>query len=315
MSNQDFDGDDLEIEARARNMGWVPEEEWDEERAARDGRRKPANFKTADQYIKDTEASFPMMRAQNRNLSAEVDRLKGQVGEIDDLKGRLDETGKLVDQLHNANKEVGQRAYAKGREDRLNEMEEAAAEGDEEKAKAARAGLEALEAARDAEAEAEAKALAETRTGPAAPEPPADESDFQKRQRERRADPTVNPDTQSWLDGNEWFERDTNLNRAMVYEHGQVQAESPAMSVREALDEAKRRVEAKYPKEFGVNPNRDAPGSVHRPAPPHDPGSADRTFAQLPQEDKDNFKRMQNYMKEKGEEYTEKEFLAEYQWS
>ena len=62
----DTDVIDPQVEVRARNMGWVPEAEWDEERATREGKRKPKVFKTATEYVADNEASLPMLRATNR---------------------------------------------------------------------------------------------------------------------------------------------------------------------------------------------------------------------------------------------------------
>lgn len=68
-----------EAEAKARRMGWVPEDEYR-------GAPPKAGFKSAEKYISDTEEHVPLMRAQLRKQDRELARLQST---IKDLPGKL----------------------------------------------------------------------------------------------------------------------------------------------------------------------------------------------------------------------------------
>ena len=54
-------------EARARRMGWIPADEWDDSSM----KNRPKEFLPADEYIEKVEASLPIMRERERRRRAE----------------------------------------------------------------------------------------------------------------------------------------------------------------------------------------------------------------------------------------------------
>jgi len=307
----DTDVIDSQIEIRARNMGWKPESEWDDEQAARDGKRKPKVFKTAEEYVRDVDASVPILRERNEFLSNEVTKLNGRLGEIDELKTKLDDTGRLAEHLLESQKRSADAAYQRGIEATEKRMKQAVKESDDEAYDAAKADRDRLE---------EERAVETTEVAP--PEPPRREPESQRRDdngpeaveaRRREMRKKLDPETRTWVEANSWFDDSLLLNQAMMREFGRVKVERPGVGVTDALNEAKRRVQDKFPEEFGLNPARDAPPTVGRPGPggQHTNGHA---FADVPREDQESFKRQQKIMKERGVEFTEQEFLDRYEW-
>lgn len=134
----DDDGgkDDSAIEARARRMGWIPEAEWDDARAEKDGRRRPAKFFTAEEYIAQAETSLPMLRAELRKMDAKLSDANKQTAEMYEV---IQEQRKL--QL-----EAIERVRKEERERLEREREQAVAEGDVEAFKAAEGKLKTMDA-------------------------------------------------------------------------------------------------------------------------------------------------------------------------
>lgn len=60
---------EVDFEAEARKMGWVPEEEFK-------GDKKPAKFLSAEEYYRRGEEIIPLIRSQKKNLEKEVEELK-----------------------------------------------------------------------------------------------------------------------------------------------------------------------------------------------------------------------------------------------
>lgn len=118
----DSSGGDAEIEARARTLGWVPEHEWDDRRAEAEGRRKPARFFTAKEWLDRMEVSGPILRATVRKLEKDLAEAKKQ-GE--DIYGILQEQRKLQEAAI-------ERAKKEEREKIEQERRQAIAEGDVE---------------------------------------------------------------------------------------------------------------------------------------------------------------------------------------
>lgn len=107
-------------EARARAMGWVPEEEWDEDRAERAGRRKPTKFLTPEEFISRVESEVPVLRERNRHLTTEVQGLTKKINEMLDV--------------FSEDKRMQREALARAREDERKKweakMDQSAAEAD-----------------------------------------------------------------------------------------------------------------------------------------------------------------------------------------
>ena len=303
MDNE-IDTVDPQVEVRARNMGWVPEAEWDEEKAAKEGRRKPGRFKAAEEYIKDIESNIPALIGRNRHLSDKVTGLEQQVARIPDLEAKLDDTGRLAEHLLESQKRSADAAYQRCIEATEKRMKQAVKESDDEAYDAAKADRDRLE-----EERTETEPEPPPRREPEVKEP--ERNDDTPEARRRAAREKLDPETRSWVESNPWFDTDIVLNGAMIEELGEVKTERPGLSVSDGLAEAKRRVMDKFPRKFGLNPARDAPPTVGRPGPggQHTNGHA---FADIPREDQESFRRQQRIMKERGTEWTDEEIAASY---
>ena len=243
-----------------------------------------------------------MLRSANRQLSEEVTNLKGRLGEIDDLKTKLDDTGRLAEHLLESQRRVTQSAYERGVAEARAKMKQAVKEGDEQAHEAAQAELDRLE-------EERVETLAPEPEPVRQPEPP--EETVEDRRRAARA--KLDPDTRSWVEANAWFDNDLLLNQAMIEELGQVKTERPDLDVREGLEEAKQRVIEKFPRKFGINPVRDAAPAVRTPSGAQRRTSS-RSFADIPREDQESYRRQQRIMREKGIEWTDEEIAASHPW-
>ncbi len=76
-----------EIEARARELGWVPEAEWK-------GDRKPAKFLPADEFIERGETIIPLLKSQLARQQEKFDK------RLDQIEKQNDRTRKAVEAQH-----------------------------------------------------------------------------------------------------------------------------------------------------------------------------------------------------------------------
>lgn len=128
------DPEQLAKEKRARALGWVPESEWDDERAEKAGSRKPSRFKSADEYIETTEGNLPIMRDQMRRMEAK----------LADADGKLNDMHGILSTQREMSRKAVERAYARGVEAAEAKMREAVVEGDTDKYDAAKEELAKL---------------------------------------------------------------------------------------------------------------------------------------------------------------------------
>ncbi len=187
--------------------------------------------------------------------------------------------------------EQNRRAYERGRREVEDEMRNAAAIGDTEAYDAAKAKRDKLDTDAD---EVERPAPAATpRT------------------------PQMHPDTQAWIDGNDWFRNNGMLRQVMAGIHENVQRTRPELSVTGQLEEAKRLVMKKFPEEFGLNPERRKPASVNPSTGSRGNGRNGHTFADLPMEAQKAYERFAAMVKDQSKgkkELTKDQYLAEYEW-
>lgn len=286
--------EEKDIEARARAMGWFPEEEWDEERAKRTGRKKPARFLSPADYIERTNDNLPILRETTRRLSEEI---AGVREENKEAKTKLDDIGKLVKSLYQQNKVIGQREYERGKAEAEKIRKQAIADGDVDAVDRADETLRSLEQIKP-EAEAE----------PARVEPRQEE----RRQPEERTEPDrtkLKPAVRAWVEANPWFEKDPVLNVFVIEEHGKLIKDNPGVDEAELLDDAKKAAVDRFPEKFNINPRRGAPGSVARPGPGGERRNGKKTFRELDPTTRDDYRRQAEYMKEHGITWTEQEFM------
>jgi len=269
------DAEEAAILAEAKALGYVSEEEWDDERAEKEGRRKPTHFITAREFIERTKNSLPILR----------ERLQHMEIINTEMNGKLNDMHTVIMEQRKMTQAAVARSYEAGKLAAEAEMREAVVEGDMEKYDAAKARVEQIE-------QAGAAVVAEQRK----PEDPRKK---------------LNPITLSWVDQNEWFSKDVTLNAAMIREHTLVKQQSPELSEWASLELAKRKLMKRFPEEFNINPNREGGGTVSTPSGFN--GSAARSnFDSLPQADKDAYERHRKMLALKKVQYTKEEFMREY---
>lgn len=263
--------------AAARAQGWVPEEEWDDARAERQGRRKPARFLTAREFLNQNENSLPFLRSQLRKLTDKQVESEAKLNDMHQI---------LLDQKR-MSQDATRRAYERGRAEAEAEMRQAVEEGDVAKFDQAQAKLKAYD---------EAPARPEPATPPAAAPRPA-----------------TDPEIDRWVKQNAWFLSNETLHHAMKAAHTLTLQQNPGASQWDSLEDAKAVVMQQYPQFF--NRQRPTKGAAqvstptgNRPSRP----TVSAKLSQLPKEDQEAFRRQQAMFKAKGYDFTEDEFLKEY---
>ena len=221
---EDTDPSTPEEKARARNLGWVAEADWDEARAERDGRRKPSHFLTAREYLEQTEDSVPIMRERLRKLEGTNREL---LGKVDDMHG-------IVTTQQQMTREAVKRAHARGIADAEQRMRDAVSSGEQSDYDQAKADLDALH------------------------KTPVVEEERPKPQERRQADPVA----ENWVARNPWFNEDHVLQNAMIVEDIEYRRTHPDVTTAQSYEASKKLVMKRYPERFGINPRRDAPSTV-----------------------------------------------------
>ena len=267
--------DRAHVLAKAQALGYVSEEDWDDERAEKEGRKKPSHFITPEEFIERTENSLPIMRERMRHMEIVNNELSGKVNDMH----------AVVMSQREMTKAAVARSYEQGRLAAEAAMREAVIEGDTEKYDANKQRLADI-----------------------------DNAALQvQREQNKPADPhsRLDPITRSWVDQNKWFEDDYILNTNMIAEHGDVIKSNPEMNTWASLELAKRKLMKRYPEKFNINPNRDGAAAVSTPSGLN--GNANRSnFDSLPQADKDAYERHRKMLAVKKVQYTKDEFMREY---
>ena len=270
-----------EEQAYARRLGWIPEAEWDDTRAEKEGRRRPAQFVSARDFIGRTQDNLPLMR----------ERLQKQDRQIQELTGKIAEVHGVVIGQRDMTREAVKRARLQAIAETEQRMRDAVESGE----------LPAFDKAKE-----ERDKLVATPV-PAEPKP--------KQQEQEREPPPKNPEAERWLEANSWFNEDFALQGAMVAEEIEFKRKNPGMPLTEILNKAKAKVIERYPEKFNINPRRAAPGSV---SPPSGARQGRTGFDAIPQADKDQYEKQRvMFSKMTGPDgkpinYTKEEFMREY---
>lgn len=191
--DDDTDGLDMSVEARARRQGWHPESEY---RGPED--RKP-RFLTAEQYLKRADTEIHIARANNKKLQETVARteveVRGLKSEIAKRDSLIEETQQAVVDIRGMLTTAEDRAYKRAREELSQKMDEAIDAGDAITAKQARKELE------EVNEEARKRAAAKP------PEKKKVEADAGKQQ-------GGDPDAKAWTDAPEqdWYHQSKKMN-------------------------------------------------------------------------------------------------------
>jgi hypothetical protein len=229
-------------EVRAREMGWKPLVEY---------RGPPGKWQPAADFIARGENILPIVRDQNRRLTERVGKLEG---EISGLRSTSEEQLHIIKDLRDMGARANQAGYDRAMAEIKAKQRQAVEAGD---TKAFDQLVEQAEALQESRPAAAAEPAART-ANPAPRAPMA---------------PAMTPTTRAFIAENPWFNADKLLSDTMVSFHNEVLNErnasqatlnaDPALD-RELLEEAKSRVEERYPERFGVPA---APREPAQPAP------------------------------------------------
>lgn len=77
--------------------------------------------------------------------------------------------------------------------------------------------------------------------------------------------PKVDPEIQSWITENPWFDKSAALRSYAVEEYGELEQRYPGKSRTELLAEVKQRTVERFPEKFGINPKREGAAAVAAP--------------------------------------------------
>lgn len=267
-----------EVEARARDRGWAPKDEW---------RGDPEKWVDADEFVQRSDDRPAYLRADNERLDQANAALRQQVTEV---QGTIKDQGELIRELLGQQKTIAQQAYDRARRDIEREMDAAVEAGDTDGYKAKKAELQELDSQRPEPAKAE-------------PEKPDDGN-------KGGEPPRPDLETEGWIRDNPWFSNDALLNEAAIRFEPLVARENPNFTTRERLDEVAKRVRQMYPKRF-ENPRRREPAAVSPTSPPpRSGGEKKHTVADLPDEAREQMAKIIALTPG----YTEQEYLDAYQW-
>lgn len=107
-----------EIESKARQMGWVPKENF---------RGSEEQWVDAEEFVRRGEEILPIVRANNRKLQ---DQLSRQEQQIADLTKAVTESNESLTAFHDYHQESLTRALADQREKLMDQLEQARESGD-----------------------------------------------------------------------------------------------------------------------------------------------------------------------------------------
>lgn len=120
----------------------------------------------------------------------------------------------------------------------------------------------------------------------------------------------LNPVIQTWIAENEWFQKDKALNAVAVDIFGELEQEQPGASKSDLLAETKRQVMDKFPKKFGLNPNRDNASAVGSPGGIPPKKKAGKTYEDLPADAKAACTKFVKTIPG----YTREKYVKDYEW-
>ena len=164
----------LNVEQEARNLGWVPQEEF---------RGDTSRWVDAETFVERGHTVMPILKKTNERLDGMV---KKQAEEIDRLKTLFNASQESIQELQKVHADATKAAVEKARKELMGELKEAKEAGDIDRE------LELTDALVDLKAQAKA----------AEKEPPA------PAKATAPADGGMHPDFPAWQEANPWFGKD-----------------------------------------------------------------------------------------------------------
>lgn len=284
----DEQGTAADVETRARAMGWKPQEEF---------RGNPADWRGADEFIRRGEQELPVLR----------ERYRAQERQIVALRAGQDESTSVIKDLTERFRTADERAYKRARAELQKERDAAIEVGDKAAVHRADAELAELD-------ETKPKAAA---AAPAVAAAPA------------AAVAVPHPEAIAWHQRNPWYQSDPVLTQAALRAHHELLNTEPDLSVGENLERVTQSLRAMYPGRIAApaatraaaaevdpdNPRRAEAGAVTASSASRGPARPNaRSFANMPAESKDAYKRYAKQLEGKGKPLTEAEWATDY-WS
>jgi len=290
------------IEAKARVLGWVPQNEW---------AGRPENWAPADEWLEKGYGNNQILRSLNDKLVGNVQNLETTVRE---QQAKLDEMGTVLHDIYARYERADAAGYARARAELEQQKRDAVAEADTDKYDQAEAKLKELEKHPPPAPKPAPKPIVVT--------PPA---------------PAIDPDIVQWeADNRFWFgKRTTNVQLQSFMDAtdkmlvAQYQASGARPTATQHLDAMRDEVHKRFPELFD-NPLRTAPGSVSRPSGDRLNGvngrygrgeKPGRSYNDLDQESKDACDRFCRTVKvfdeETGKErnFSREDYLRTYDWN
>jgi hypothetical protein len=229
----------------------------------------PDKHRSAEEFLQRGETILPILQRDNKKLHDTVGR----------LEKKLEETTETLKTFSEFASKAEERAYKKARTELEAKLDGAIATADVDQARQIRKEIADLEVDPPKPPKRDPKPIGE-------PDKPA-----------------VDPEVQSWLNDNSWFDKSASLRAYAVEEFGELEKRYPGKSKTELLAETKQRTVDRFPEKFGVNPRREGAAAVASPSGVTTRKPAGKTYDDLPVEAKracDKFVRtIHGYTKEK----------------
>lgn len=216
------EGHSPEVLQRAREMGWVPQEEW----------KGPAEkWSDADEYVRKGEEVLPIIRANNRKLSQQLSAKDQEIARLRQSHTELQESVKAIQEI--------QSREATGRVDRAirntrRQIEEARSERDTEKV------IELQETLDELEEEKETLSAGK-------PANKGQRQDGQDDDDTPRPNPQLQQELQDWTDENTWYGTDKLRTKLVNAAASEVKAKNPKLVGKAFLDACVAQVDAEFP--------------------------------------------------------------------
>lgn len=249
-----------DVEARARNMGWRPLEEF---------KGDQATWKDAGEFVRTAEANLPVMNERYRALEGRYFKDTTDLRqELEGVNKRLGETQQVLTEFRDFNSRTEQRAYERAKRELESKRDVAVAHADTESFKETQRELDELEKSVRA-----APAATQTEARPAQQDPP-----------KPATPPPPDPAILQWITDNPWYNTDLDLrNEAHVFDAG-IMSTQPGLSTAARLALVREKVHRSYPERFENQRRNGAVAAVAEPDSAASPrrNPRQKTFADLP---------------------------------
>ena len=229
---------------KARDMGWVPKDEW---------RGNPDIWREADEFARRGEEVLPIVQSSNRRMKEEIARNKTEMADLREQMGSL--KGEFEETLATRTKRLEgmtKAALASQREQLFKTFEvekrKAVAEGNTDEYD--RLSGEQHDAMSKFKPEAD---FAEEAPAPKVKEP---KQESQK----------VPPEVGTWMETNQWFTRDAAMTAWATARHQEIMDAHPAMSLADNLAKVTDEAKVTFPAKFGIEPTTNGAAKPHAPS-------------------------------------------------